>query len=124
SEDIMGRTPWLMEPDCASCHDFEVKPERGVATSFNKWTSGEPGELYRLRSDDAGAIMCEACHGSTHALYPASNPYGRDRDNIQPMQYQGLARTIGARGNCAVCHVVDMDPESSIHHPLVEQADS
>ncbi len=108
--EVVPRTPWLMEPDCASCHDFENKPDpQGGA--FNKWTSGEPGDLYRLRLDDAGALMCEACHGSTHAVYPA-------RDNIQPLQYQGEAGPIGMAGNCGVCHTAEV--EYPVHHPIIQ----
>ena len=54
------------------------------------------------------------CHGSTHAIYPAVNPYGRHRDNIQPMQYSGTPYTIGANMTCAVCHTREM--EHPIHH--------
>ena len=116
-DDIKGRTPWLMEPDCASCHDFKAKPKR-TASAYNKWTDGKPGSLYRLRHEQTGAMLCESCHGSTHAEYPASNLYGKNRDNIPPMQYQGVALSIGAQGNCKVCHEQAM--EGFIHHPLVK----
>ena len=73
-------------------------------------------DLYRMRTDDTGRLQCVACHGATHATYPALNTkFGADRDNIQPLQYQGNRRPIGAEGNCKVCHVIDM--EDSIHHP-------
>ncbi|MBG0777967.1 MAG: cytochrome ubiquinol oxidase subunit I [Desulfovibrionaceae bacterium] len=116
--DVKARTPWLMEPDCLSCHDHEALPKK-EGTSFNKWTSGKPGDLYRLRHDDMGAVMCEGCHGSTHAVYPAHNIYGADRDNIVPLQHQGLAAPMGAKGNCAVCHTQEMD--DSAHHPIIGQ---
>lgn len=115
---INGRTPWLMEPDCASCHDFSEKPDP-TGTAYNKWTSGTPTDLYRLRHDDMGAIMCEACHGSTHAVYPAANIYGEDRDNIPPLQYQGEAGPVGMGMNCASCHLNDMD--FFAHHPIPGQ---
>jgi hypothetical protein len=66
------------------------------------------------KRDDLDALTCPACHGAAHALYPALNPYGRDRDNLQPLQYQKLARTLGAAKNCKVCHTVDMD--DAAHH--------
>ena len=47
-------------------------------------------------------------------MYPASNIYGEDRDNIQPEQYQGLAGTIATEGACAVCHRQAMEDE--LHH--------
>jgi len=120
-EEIKGRTPWLMEPDCFSCHNLQEKPFFGDS-SFNKWTSGDPMNLYRLRSDDTGALMCESCHGSTHASYPVVDTmYGKDRDSIQPMQYQGNRRPIGAgEGNCDVCHMDSgFTSDMSMHHPMV-----
>ncbi|NCC25643.1 MAG: cytochrome C [Deltaproteobacteria bacterium] len=110
-DEINPRTPWINEPDCLTCHvDFQA-PVR--ATAFNVWTNGLE-ELFRMRSDDAG-IMCSACHGSTHANYPAQNMYGKNRDNIPPLQYQGDNLPIGSNRNCNLCHTEDMD--FSIHHP-------
>ncbi len=78
---VNPRLPWVNEPDCLNCHiDFQ-KPEPGY-TGFNTWNK-EFKDLYRMRTDDAG-VRCEACHSSTHALYPAKNPFSKDRDNIQP----------------------------------------
>jgi mono/diheme cytochrome c family protein len=111
AEDIKPRTPWLEEPQCFACHvDFE-RPEPG-AVGFNNYNE-EPGELYRMATDNA-AIRCIGCHGSTHAIYPAANPYGRHIDNIQPMQYSGAPYTIGANMSCEVCHMQEM--EYPIHH--------
>ena len=107
--EIHGRTPWVNEPDCLTCHvDFSLEE----FSAFNVWVE-EFEDLYRNRTGEAG-IRCIACHGSTHALYPASNLYGKDRDNIQPLQYQGIAGTIGTEGNCAVCHTEAMEDE--LHH--------
>ncbi|GAB4375691.1 MAG: cytochrome c family protein [Calditrichia bacterium] len=110
-EEVNGRTPWLNEPDCLTCHEDFEKPAPDV-TAFNVWNE-EFEELYRNRSDNA-MIRCPACHGSTHAEYPASSPLGGQRDNIQPMQYSGMPYPIGANISCEVCHVQKMtDP---IHH--------
>ena len=112
-EEIEPRQPWKDEPDCLTCHvDFQA-PQTDSA--FNVWTRGPEG-LYRTRSDDAG-IMCEACHGPTHAEYPATNAFHADLDAIQPLQYQGANGPIGSGGNCGVCHTVDMDYE--FHHPNI-----
>ena len=111
-EEINPRTPWINEPDCLSCH-VDFMPPMKNASGFNRWTKGPEG-LYRLNTDENG-IRCQACHGSTHALYPAQNPYGKDRDNIQPLQYQKMPYAIGANKNCRVCHTIDMEDES--HHP-------
>jgi mono/diheme cytochrome c family protein len=113
TDDITPRTPWHQEPDCLTCHqDFE-KPESHDVSGFNVWNDHE-GELYRLRAGYMG-LMCQSCHGATHAQYPALNKFGKDRDNSQPLQYQGEPYTIGANHNCAVCHTEEMDFEA--HHP-------
>ncbi|MEW5733404.1 MAG: cytochrome c [Thermodesulfobacteriota bacterium] len=115
--DINPRDPWLNEPDCLNCHANFMKPADGVK-GFNKWTGG-PTELYRMRAA-GGGVMCSACHGSTHAVYPARNPYGPNRDNIEPMQYQGSPYAIAANEGCAVCHREDMEKE--LHHPNLLRA--
>ncbi|MFA6687726.1 MAG: hypothetical protein WCS16_09660, partial [Desulfuromonas sp.] len=66
---------------------------------------------YRNRHDQMGALMCAACHGSPHALYPAR--MGAAHDNIQPLQYQSNTRPLG--NDCTVCHTVQ--PEFEAHHP-------
>jgi hypothetical protein len=108
---IKPRSPWINEPDCLNCHIDFNQPE--TDETFNLWTKSAD-QLYRLRTDDVG-IMCQACHGSAHAVYPATNIYGNKRDNIQPLQYQGNPYPIGSNKNCKVCHTIDMDEE--MHHP-------
>jgi hypothetical protein len=104
ADDIKPRIPWLNEPDCLNCHVNFTDP--GL-DAFNKWT--ESGDmLYRNRHDDMGMIACAGCHNSPHAIYPARNIYGADRDNIPPLQFQGEAGTMGTGGGC-VCHTVKMD---------------
>jgi len=112
---ISPRLPWIQEPDCLACHkDFTARKDGPNA--FNHWNQEFSG-LYRTRTGEGG-IRCEACHGSPHALYPAQNPYGKNRDNIQPMQYAGLPYPIGSNLTCEVCHTVKM--EDSIHHENME----
>lgn len=107
--DVKPRVPWVNEPDCLNCHVGFTNP--GL-DAFNTWTEG--GEaLYRNRHDDMGVIACAGCHNSPHAVYPAYNIYGADRDNIPPLQFQGVAGTMGTGGGC-VCHTVKMD--FSAHH--------
>ena len=106
-EEIKPRVPWVMEPDCQSCHtNFNIFEDGFSGTAFNLWVPGLEA-LYRSRTDYQG-VMCMACHGSTHAIYGARNRYGLQRDNQQPLQYQGLAGTIGTHDQCAVCHTVEM----------------
>ena len=114
--EVTPRTPWLIEPDCLSCHEDFQRPA-GPASSFNKWVS-EPSELYRKRVD-GGYIRCPACHGPAHALYPAVNPMERNRDVIQPLQYSGSPYPIGSENGCPVCHTVEM--EDPIHHENMQR---
>ena len=111
--EIKARMPWLMEPDCRSCHThFNIFDDGYSGTAFNKWAPGFEA-LYRNRTDNHG-VMCIACHGSTHAIYGAYNKYGLQRDNQQPLQYQGLAGTIGTHEQCMVCHTIEMNMNG--HH--------
>ncbi len=110
AEEIAGRLPWANEPDCLTCH---VRFSLEGVDAFNHWTP-HGDALYRNRSDCRG-LMCAACHGSPHAIYPTVNPYGADRDNLQPLQYQGIAGSIGTEARCEVCHVRPMSAEG--HHP-------
>lgn len=116
---VNPRTPWLMEPDCKGCHNnFNIKEDGWRGTSFNQWAPGFTA-LYRNRTDNMG-MMCISCHGSTHAIYGAMNKYGKQRDNIQPLQYQGMAGTIGTHNACWVCHIKDM-PVSGHHRNQVNR---
>ena len=54
--------------------------------------------LYRL-SKGHGGVMCEGCHGSTHAIYPNPNPNAND--NVASNQIQGHRGTIM---ECDTCH--------------------
>lgn len=111
-DDINPRLAWDMQPDCLNCHvDFE-QPAADYS-GFNQWTEGL-SDLYRQRFDDTGSLRCEACHNSPHAEYPATNPYGAHRDNVQPLQYSNMPFPIGSNTSCTVCHTVEMD--FAIHH--------
>jgi len=114
SPDLVNpRMPWVSEPDCKSCHtNFDIVKDGWEGTAYNKWVPGFD-DLYRNRTDNQG-VMCIACHGSTHAIYPAVNKYDPERDNIQPLQYQGVAGTIGTLRNCKVCHLKEMTTNG--HH--------
>jgi mono/diheme cytochrome c family protein len=114
---ISPRSPWTAEPDCLTCHKDFGPGGSGADTGFNVWTKNADG-LFAARRDEMGAVACAACHGAPHAEYPAQNPYGENRDNIQPLQYQNLAAPLGAKGGCAACHTAPMD--ASAHHPLPE----
>ncbi|QGY39112.1 cytochrome BD ubiquinol oxidase subunit I [Pseudodesulfovibrio cashew] len=103
---VNPRTPWVNEPDCLNCHVDFAAPDSD--STFNEWTDDET-ELFAARRDEMDAVNCAACHGSPHALYPAT-----DRDNVMPGQYMDQARIFGAAGSCTVCHVDEM--EDPAHH--------
>jgi VCBS repeat-containing protein len=58
---------------------------------------GNP-KLYRV-STGHGGLFCEACHGSTHAEWPAANPSANE--NVMAKQTQGHSGYIA---ECTVCH--------------------
>jgi len=82
-----GRVPWLNEPSCGECHTAQY---------------GEPaGQLYRL-STGHGGLMCAACHGSPHSIWPSREA----NDNVIAEDLQGAAGTLR---DCTVCHGVMPD---------------
>jgi hypothetical protein len=102
------RVGWLQEPNCQACH-FDgkrttsavdtagnlVKPaDTRFATNPNTPAIGY--SLFRF-SKGHGGMQCEACHGSTHAEYPSSQP----NDNLESIGLQGYASTVR---ECTVCH--------------------
>ena len=118
---VNPRTPWLNEPDCKGCHtNFNINQDGFSGTAYNKWACSFD-QLYRNRTDNHG-VMCIACHGSTHAVYGAQNIYEKQRDNMQPLQYQNMAGTIGTHNNCAVCHTVEMKVNGH-HRNMVNRKD-
>ncbi len=77
-----SRNPWVTLPRCETCH----------GAAFGE----QPNTLYR-NSTGHGGMYCEACHGSTHAIFPTSQP----NDNLQNISLQGRAGTLA---DCRVCH--------------------
>jgi hypothetical protein len=108
---VTPRQPWVNEPKCLSCHTDYGSPQN--SETWGDWTAGQ-ADLYQAKRDDLDAVACASCHGAVHALYPADNPYAQNLDNLQPLQYQGLAKTLGADKNCKICHMMDMDTPA--HH--------
>ncbi|HQD35520.1 MAG TPA: hypothetical protein PKV92_00300 [Thermodesulfovibrio thiophilus] len=110
--EINARKPWINEPDCLGCHTGFQKPLNS-SNGFNKWTANI-NMLFKTKKENMNRIPCIACHSSTHAIYPAFNPYGTNRDNIQAMQYQGMPLPIGGEVKCEVCHKIKMN--TPMHH--------
>ncbi len=106
------REGWLHEPNCQACHytDANGNPVRETSAVLANGTlraavnskfatmPNTPAQglsLYRF-SKGHGNLQCEACHGSTHAIYPAHTA-----DNLLAEGIQGHAGTIG---ECTACH--------------------
>lgn len=109
------RTGWLDEPTCQQCHTGTATRNSGqirftsafdasgaprtaadprFATEANAPAAGL--SLYRF-SKGHGGLQCSACHGATHAEYPSSH----ENDNLQSLDLQGHAGTLG---ECSACH--------------------
>ncbi len=117
---VSGRTPWLDEPTCQSCHAGDAvskttsdqplaadgirftlaySPSDATATptlATNKRFAENDGKLYR-KSKGHGGLACEACHGSTHAIWAAAG-----NDDVAATELQGHAGTIA---ECGTCHL-------------------
>lgn len=125
--DLSKRVPWASEPKCQSCHIGDALTLATLDTSdFVLAADGirllqayrisdaneahlplieapdsrfaEDQSLYRL-SKGHGGVMCEGCHGSTHAIWPVKNPAAND--NLAPTQLQGHSGTVI---ECVSCH--------------------
>lgn len=83
--------PWLNEPRCDGCH---TDPRYSQDQSLYRFSKGH------------GGIYCEACHDSTHAIAPSSQP----RDAIKFVNLQGHTGTLET---CTVCHLTL--PQGTIH---------
>ncbi len=74
--------------------------EPAVPASFNGTPNAGAGnpQLYRVSTGHSG-VMCEGCHGATHAEWPNANPNAND--NVTATQLQGHVGTIA---DCTTCH--------------------
>ena len=110
------RTGWLNEPTCQQCHTGTATSNNGqirytscftdtnytervavnqtFATKSNTPAAGL--SLYRF-SAGHGGLQCSACHGSTHAEFPATHR----NDNLRNEKIQGHA---GVMVECTACH--------------------
>ena len=81
--------------------DFNGTPNPGA---------GNP-QLYRV-STGHGGVMCEGCHGATHAEWPNANP--ASNDNTTANQLQGHTGTIT---ECSTCHTgtASLSPDGSLN---------
>lgn len=110
-----GRQGWLDQPTCGSCHTGTATRNSGQIrftsaltadgsprTAADATFATEPNtpaaglSLYRF-STGHGGLQCEACHGSTHAVFPSSHT----NDNLQSRDLQGHEGTLV---ECTACH--------------------
>jgi hypothetical protein len=75
--------------------------ENTIAASFNGFANPGAGnqKLYRV-STGHGGVMCEGCHGATHAEWDADASLMQN-DNVTAGQLQGHSGTII---ECSTCH--------------------
>ena len=114
-----GRNGWFDEPTCQQCHTGSAIRNGGAIRFTSVFTAtGTPRSavdpifatqagapvagvsLYRY-SAGHGGLQCAACHGSTHAEYPASHA----NDNLQSVRLQGH---VGTLAECNACHTASV----------------
>ncbi len=121
------RRPWMDLPKCQSCHWGDAVKHFGknivtknvfittdeTATPILAPNSRfkETGDLYQF-SLGHGGVACQACHGSTHAEWPARI---NANDNVTARQLQGH---VGEIAECTTCHTSDLPPGLSGPHGL------
>jgi len=124
ANDGNARRPWLDLPRCQSCHtgdannyltgpDLDADPNwpfrlqqaykigddsASPLLASNKRFAEDENTLYRF-SKGHGEIMCEGCHGSTHAVWPNADTDAND--NVASKMLQGYMGTII---ECTTCH--------------------
>jgi hypothetical protein len=112
---VATRKGWLDEPNCQSCHTGTATSNSGQIVYTSVFSSGTTVRaaadqtfatlpntpvngvsLYRYSSGHGG-LQCEACHGSTHAIFPTPVV----NDNVQSTALQGHE---GMLSECTACH--------------------
>lgn len=125
----VNRQGWFEQPSCQQCHTgtatqnngqirytsaFESNGTPRVAVDSTFATNANtplPGlDLFRFSSGHGG-LQCEACHGSTHAEYPALH----QNDNVQSANLQGHA---GVLIECTACHSSEPETETGGPHGM------
>ncbi|MCK9294713.1 MAG: hypothetical protein M0P70_06475 [Desulfobulbaceae bacterium] len=103
------RVGWIDLPKCQYCHYLSTDGSYVQDTSaldetgnFRQTTSifSTGDTLYKVGATH-GNMQCEACHGSTHAVYPTTEA----NDNVQSIQLQGYPGTVA---ECSVCHLREL----------------
>jgi hypothetical protein len=82
----------------AGATPIKASNRRFAETQETDSAGNSKDHLYRL-SKGHGGVMCEGCHGSTHAIWP--NPRDAANDNLTAKDLQGHS---GVVAECSVCH--------------------
>lgn len=90
--------------------DFNGFANPGAATIPGSDGARNP-KLYRV-STGHGGVMCEGCHGATHAEWPNGNPNAND--NLAATQLQGHTGSII---ECSTCHTTSQLPSDTQDGP-------
>jgi hypothetical protein len=87
--------------------------EPQVPAGFNGFDNPAAGNprLYRVSSGHGG-VMCEGCHGATHAEWPVADPAAND--NQLAIQLQGHAGPII---ECGACHTTSAMAANTLGGP-------
>jgi hypothetical protein len=87
--------------------------EPAIPAVFNGFANPGAGnpKLYRV-STGHGGVMCEGCHGATHAEWPVANENAND--NLLAIQVQGHAGPII---ECGACHTTSGLPANTLKGP-------
>ena len=96
---IVPANKWFAEPE--------------VPAKFNGFKNPAAGnpKLYRV-STGHGGVMCQGCHGATHAEWPVKGKNAND--NLLAIQLQGHAGPII---ECAACHKTGALPDDTLGGP-------
>jgi hypothetical protein len=95
--------------------------ENPIPAAFGTFTNPGAGsvpsgadnpQLYRV-STGHGGVMCEGCHGATHAEFDTDAP-ALTNDDVTSVQLQGHAGTISA---CSTCHGDALDQYQGLGGP-------
>ncbi|RMH49253.1 MAG: hypothetical protein D6685_19380, partial [Bacteroidetes bacterium] len=124
-----ARQGWFDEPVCQSCHTGTAtrnngqirytsvfEPDGTVRQAVDDTFATNPDtpdiglSLYRFSSGHGG-LHCEACHGSTHAIFPTIHA----NDNVYSQQLQGHRGTLV---ECTACHASQPQTETGGPHGM------
>lgn len=110
-----GRDYWLAagEPHCADCH----LPPFVESMGGGAFPVDQPGKYALMRHSKGHAkLSCQACHQSTHGLYPV-NP------EVDAVSYQqaALLNADNSHGpiKCGACHQVDSNGVPNNHPEVI-----